>query len=195
VSDGPKRRRLNSEVVLETAVQLCNGLGPEQLSLALLAQTLGVKPPSLYNHIASLEALIRLLCIEAIRQLGQCLQAAAVGLAGRQALWAIAKAQRDFARRQPGLYRLTWRSYEDDPALQAASKTLLTVVLAVLAGYGLHGSAAIHAARALRASIGGFVLLEQSAGFGLPLDVDESFERLLQMLDVGLSAQAAKTLG
>jgi Tetracyclin repressor-like, C-terminal domain len=123
---------------------------------------------------------------------------AAVGLARREALWALARALRAFAHAQPGLYRLTWRSFEADPQLQLASQKLLAVVLAVLAGYGLQGEAAIHATRVVRSALGGFVLLEQSAGFGLSLSIDESFERLLEMLEAGLlqaaSNQAAALL-
>jgi hypothetical protein len=39
----------------------------------------------------------------------------------------------------------------------------------------------------VRAALHGFVTLESSAGFGLPLSLDESFERLVAMLDRGLS--------
>jgi hypothetical protein len=46
----------------------------------------------------------------------------------------------------------------------------------------LTGDAAIDAARALRASLYGFVSLESSGGFGLPADVNRSFERYIQSL-------------
>jgi Tetracyclin repressor-like, C-terminal domain len=41
-------------------------------------------------------------------------------------------------------------------------------------------------ARALRASIHGFVALEAAGGFGLPRAVDRSFERMIEMLDAGM---------
>jgi hypothetical protein len=49
---------------------------------------------------------------------------------------------------------------------------------------------AIHATRIIRASLHGFVSLEASNGFGLPLDIDETFARLTQLLDRGLAARA-----
>jgi len=63
---------------------------------------------------------------------------------------------------------------------------VVSVVLAVLAGYGLHGGPALHATRAIRAALHGFVTLETHQGFGLPLALGESFETLLGILDSGL---------
>jgi hypothetical protein len=50
-------------------------------------------------------------------------------------------------------------------------------VLAVLASYGLRGEDALHAARGLRSV---------AHGFGIHLDLDESFDRLLRAFVAGL---------
>ena len=57
-------------------------------------------------------------------------------------------------------------------------------------GYGLDGDDAIHAVRVIRAALHGFVTLETGAGFGIPLDLDESYARLVATLDRGLVASA-----
>jgi Tetracyclin repressor-like, C-terminal domain len=62
------------------------------------------------------------------------------------------------------------------------------VVLAVLRGYALEGEEAIHGARIVRSALHGFVTLESSEGFGIPLDLDETFARLVATLDRGLRA-------
>jgi hypothetical protein len=49
-------------------------------------------------------------------------------------------------------------------------------------------SRASDAVHAIRATLHGFVALEAGGGFGLPEDVDESFERLVAMLVSGLAA-------
>jgi hypothetical protein len=56
----------------------------------------------------------------------------------------------------------------------------------VLAAYRLTRDDAIDAARAVRAALHGFVALEAAGGFGLPRDVEWSFERLLDGLDAAL---------
>jgi hypothetical protein len=64
-------------------------------------------------------------------------------------------------------------------------------VFGVLAGYGLSGTAAIDATRVLRAALHGFASLEAGGGFGLPQDVDGSYERLIRMLDASFARWAS----
>jgi hypothetical protein len=61
----------------------------------------------------------------------------------------------------------------------------------VLRGYGLDGDDLIDATRAVRSAVHGFVALEIAGGFGLPQDVDRSFDRLIEMLDKGLQNRVA----
>jgi hypothetical protein len=61
----------------------------------------------------------------------------------------------------------------------AAADDVLQIVLAVLAGYALRGDDAIDAARAFRSTLHGFISLEYAGAFGLPVDVDRSFDRLV----------------
>ena len=57
-------------------------------------------------------------------------------------------------------------------------------IYAVLLGYGLTRSDAVDATRALRSALHGFVTLENAGGFGLPQDVDRSFDRLVMAMDL-----------
>jgi hypothetical protein len=69
------------------------------------------------------------------------------------------------------------------------------VLLAVMRAWGLEGDEAIHAVRALRSAVHGFVAIEAGGGFGMQVDVDVSFDRLVGTLAGGLGeprpAQAA----
>jgi len=53
----------------------------------------------------------------------------------------------------------------------------------------MRGADAIHAARAVRSALHGFVSLEAAGGFGLSEDVDESYARLVGLLDRGLGGR------
>jgi AcrR family transcriptional regulator len=77
-------------------------------------------------------------------------------------------------------------SYPGDPDFEAAERETFEAVLAVLASYGLRGEDALHAARGLRSVVHGFATLEVSGGFGISLDPDESFDRLLRAFVAGL---------
>jgi len=65
-------------------------------------------------------------------------------------------------------------------------------VLAILRGYDLDDDEAIHAARTLRVALHGFVSLEGFGGFGLDVDVDETFTWLVERLGEALESSAAR---
>jgi AcrR family transcriptional regulator len=188
------RAGLDSEAVVAAAARTADTQGLEAVTLARLAADLGIKAPSLYAHVSGLGDLRRRLGVRGARELAARLQSAAAGRARRDALDAIANAYRAYAREHPGTYAalqpaLTVEADGEESA--AAQAVVVDVVLAVLRGYGLEGDEAIHAARTLRAALHGFVSLEAEGGFGIPLSLDESFGRLVDVLDRGLAAPAS----
>ncbi len=178
------RAGLNAEAVVAAAAQLADAECLEAVTLARLADELGVRAPSLYAHVDGLGDLRRRLAARAARELGEQLQAAAVGRARTDALQAVARAYRDYARHHPGSYASLQNAQlvADEPA----ARELIGVVLAVLRGYRLDGEIAVHATRLLRAALHGFVSLEAEGGFGISLSLDHSFELLVAVIDKGL---------
>jgi AcrR family transcriptional regulator len=182
---------LTTEAVVETAVGLVDHEGEAALTLSRLASRLGVKPPSLYSHVESLEALHRLVALEALDRLVEVCREAVMGKAGNDALRSLAAAYRSFAVSHPGLYPLSQVARRGDQEYEQKTRRLLDPLLALLAGMGLTGVEAVHAARALRSALHGFALLETEAGFGLEVSVDASFEWMLRALEAGLASAAA----
>ncbi|MGO9819904.1 MAG: TetR-like C-terminal domain-containing protein [Solirubrobacteraceae bacterium] len=181
------RAGLDSEAVVEAAAELADASGFEAVTLAALADRLGIRAPSLYAHVASLADLRRRLRARAASELAAAVAAAAAGRAQGEALRAIANTYRDYAQSHPGLYAALQRAPEDPAAEDAdAARRLLDVIVAVIAGYGLEGDDAIHGVRIVRAALHGFVSLEQLGGFAIELSLDGTFERLVAMLDLGL---------
>jgi AcrR family transcriptional regulator len=187
---------LTREAVVEAAASLADEEGLDGFTLAELASRLGVRTPSLYNHVAGLGGLRRELALLGLREMGGRIGRAAMGKTTDEATFAVARAYRDFVKERPGLYAATVRSsrlaYPDDPAFEAAESEAFEAVLAVLASYGLRGEEALHAARGLRSVVHGFATLEVAGGFGIPLDLDESFERLLRAFIAGLRGKRGK---
>lgn len=178
---------MDRAAVVSAAARLADRDGLDAVTLASLAAELGVRPPSLYNHISGQDGLRRALALHGLEELTRRLGRAAVGKSREAALLAFAHAYRAYASEHPGVYAATLRA--PDPAdveLTAAGDELLAIVLAVMSGFGLAGDDALHAVRGLRSVLHGFVALEALGGFGLPLDRDESFRRLLDMFIAGL---------
>lgn len=178
--------------VVEVAAELADAHGLEQLTLAKVAGRLGIRLPSLYNHVDGLAGLRHQLALRGARDLAEHLGRAAIGKAGDEAVFALADAYRAYVLGRPGLYAATVRAPDpNDQELQQVSSAIIGVVVAVLQPYGLGETGTIHAVRGLRSVVHGFATLELAGGFGMPLDRDESFRRLLRAFVAGLRAEAA----
>ncbi|MGW0505075.1 TetR/AcrR family transcriptional regulator [Micromonospora sp. NPDC003241] len=185
------RAGLAPATVVAAGAALADEVGLAALTMGLLAERVGVKTPSLYKHVASMEALQRGIAVQAKRELGDAVARAAVGRSGPDAIRAYGAAWRRWALEHPGRYAATVRAPavdDDDEEDRRAANAGLQVMYDILAGLGLRGARSVDAARALRSTLHGFATLESAGGFGLPRDVDRSFNFLLDTLIAGLQA-------
>lgn len=179
----PPSQRLNRPAVVQAAAELADSLGDaNRVTLAEVAAHFGIKIPSLYNHVDGLAGLRREIALLGMRELTEALQAAAVGRSGEAALVAVAHAYRDFAKAYPGRYGASLAAPDpDDAELVAAAQKLLLLMARVLEHYRLSETDMVHVIRGFRSLIHGFVTLETLGGFKMAVDLDESFERLIEM--------------
>lgn len=181
---------LDKTRVIQAAAELLNEEGAPALTLGRLAAHLGVQTPSLYNHVDGLPGLYRELALMNARALGDRLVEAAIARSGPDALRAVAQAYRDYIKEFPGLYSSSLRASGNlapvDVELEQEEARMVQVGLAVMTSFGLKQEDAVHAVRGFRSLVHGFATLEIAGGFGLPLDCDESFRRLVDAFVRGL---------
>jgi AcrR family transcriptional regulator len=183
------RAGLNTDRVVAAAADLADEAGPDHLTLAALAARLGVRQPSLYKHVVSLDSLHQLIAQRAKAEFADVLGRVAIGRARDDALVAMAYAWRAWARDHPGRYQIGQRApAPGDADHLAVADRVVAFMTAVMAGYGLDGDDAIDAVRAYRSALHGFVSLEASGGFGMPVSVDRSFGRLVYALVRAISS-------
>lgn len=176
------RAGLDREKIVRAAAELLGASCGHEITLGAVAARLGVRTPSLYNHIAGYDELRRDLALLGTRELGARIARAVIGKSGEVAILAIGDAYRAFAKERPGLYLIAQRApAPEDVEHAAASEEIVTVLRLVLEPYRLSATDQIHAIRGLRSLMHGLVSLEQSGGFGLPVDVDTTYRRLLLM--------------
>lgn len=160
---------------------MADEVGLSKLTLAALADRLGVRQPSLYKHIDSMAGLQRDMAVHAKRDLGGVLARASVGRSGADAISSMSHAYRDWARAHPARYEASnLMPAPGDVEDEAVSLEAVQLIADVLAAYSLEGDDAIDAIRAFRAMLHGFVSLETTGSFALAADVDRSFERLVR---------------
>jgi len=184
------RARLDKNTVIQAAVELVNADGMQALTLGRLAGELGIQTPSLYNHIDGLPGLQKDMAVLNAKLLADRLSEAAVGKSGSDLFMEVAQAFRNYVKEYAGLYMSTLRSSGtqdvQDEDLVREEERAVKIGTTVMASLGLKGKDAIHALRAFRSMVHGFATLEVAGGFGLPLECDESFRRLVTALSAGL---------
>ncbi|QJU52733.1 TetR-like C-terminal domain-containing protein [Herbiconiux sp. KACC 21604] len=172
------RAGLTTAAVVDAAARMIDERPDESLSLATLAESLGVKPPSLYKHVDGVEGLRRRVMLRAKGEFADVLTDAAVGTSGADALRAFATAYRRWAESHPAQYALTVRAPRSgDADDEEVSARLAGIVYRVIAGFDIGGDDLIDAARFVRSALHGFVDLETSGAFELPAATERSFDR------------------
>jgi AcrR family transcriptional regulator len=188
------RAGLDPAAVVAGAAGLADEIGLANVTMALLAERLGVRAPSLYKHIDGQADLGRRIGVLALTELGDALRDALQGRAGRDALAAAARTIRTFVTEHPGRYAATVRidPAEPDDPLTVAGTRVLESLSAVLAGYAIEPADTVHALRMLRSLFHGFSVLEAAGGFQMDTGVDDSFEWLVDFADRGLRDLASR---
>ncbi|WP_092557241.1 TetR-like C-terminal domain-containing protein [Herbiconiux ginsengi] len=168
-------------------------VGLSRLTLATLAERLGVRQPSLYKHIDSMAGLHRDIAVHAKRALGEVLARASVGRSGPDAIAAMSHAYRDWAVTHPARYAASnLMPAPGDVEDEAVSVAAIQVIADVLTAYRLEGDDAVDAIRAFRSTLHGFVSYETAGAFrwSADVDVDRSFDRLVRGFIAALDSWA-----
>lgn len=182
------RAGLTRDRVAEEAAVMADEVGLSTLTLAALADRLGVRQPSLYKHIDSMAGLQRDIAVHAKRDVREVLARACVGRSGADAISAMSQAYRQWALQHPARYEAANRiPAPGDREDEAVSLAVIQLVADVLTAYQLEGDDAIDAIRAFRSTLHGFISFETAGAFALSADINRSFERLVHGFIVALT--------
>lgn len=93
--------RVSKSLVIETASKIADKQGLNNLSLKAVAEKLNVRTPSLYNHIESLDDLLREVAHKGMRSMNEQMAQAAIGKSGNTALKGISVEYLNFIIEHP----------------------------------------------------------------------------------------------
>lgn len=175
------KRGLDTQTILDAAAELAEEKGLDNVSLLQVANRLGVKSPSLYNHLGGFQELSSGLAKLSLTKLESAVRNAAVGRSKDDALMAIAFAYREFAKENPELYKaiLRFPDYRDN-GVREAGHTVVRILYQVMEPYHYSKENTIHFVRGFRSVLHGFVSLEEAGFFqGNEANADKSYEQLV----------------
>ncbi|MGH3676095.1 MAG: TetR/AcrR family transcriptional regulator [Mycobacterium sp.] len=180
--------KLSRDSIVNAALSFLDREGWDALTINALANQLGTKGPSLYNHVVSLEDLRRTVRMRVIGDILDMLTTVGHGRERDDAVMAMASAYRSYAHHHPGRYSAFTRMPlgGDDPEFTEATRAAAGPVIAVLASYGLDGENAFHAALEFWSAMHGFVLLEMTGVMNGIVDTDTVFSDMVMRLAAGM---------
>jgi AcrR family transcriptional regulator len=124
--------------LVEAARALVEANGPERLSLSDACRAAGVSTAAPYRHFPDKDALLFAVAQEGMERQTVAMREAASRhpLGSEAAIAAIGRAYVDFARREPGVFKLMFsltRGHADEAALVAQGEATFGIVLAQIA--------------------------------------------------------------
>ena len=186
----PRSARLSRDSIVNAALTFLDREGWDALTINALANQLGTKGPSLYNHVHSLDDLRRTVRMRVVGDIIDMLTTVGQGRTPDDAVTVMASAYRSYAHHHPGRYSAFTRMPlgGDDPEFTEATHAAAAPVIAVLSAYGLDNEDAFYAALEFWSAMHGFVLLEMT-GVMNGIDTDVVFTDMVMRLAAGMRSR------
>lgn len=187
---------LTKDIILQSAMEIVDKIGAENLTLKVLADKLGVRSPSLYNHFNSLSDLHTALMLYGWKQLEYRVMQAAIGKSKDDAIKSMCAAYLNFTLEHLGLFNIM-QSYNQHISQEtiAATSGLIETIRQVLSAYNLSEKYEVHTIRVFRSFLQGYVYLVQNDSFGNSVSIRDSFNVGVGILLKGLKENENIKLG
>lgn len=181
------KTKIDKELLIKEAAHMVNKIGIENLSLKILAAELGVKSPSLYNHVDGLDDLKKQIMLYGWKEMEDKIIQAVIGYTGYDAIRVICHAFREYAIENQGVFSamLWYNQFENEQARDATSK-MFSVFFKVTKSLNISQENCYHLVRMFRGFLEGFVLLENHHAFGNKQPIEDSFELSIDILIEGM---------
>ena len=162
---------------------LVEASGPDALTMGAVAQSAGIKPPSLYKHFADRAALLKVVEINVLHELEAYLRHETVGADRKSRLKAMARAYRRFGTDAPNRYKVIYSGNAFiDPEIREACLFSALPLFEELRAAGIAEERILPLSRTIVPFLHGFVLMEIGSAFNLGGDIDEAFEASLETI-------------
>nr|ADC35976.1 TetR family transcriptional regulator [uncultured bacterium 148] len=186
----PTPSRTSRDAITAAARAILEEDGLDAVSMQAVAHRVGVRPPSLYKHVADRNALIRAVTDAVTADLGAALRPPRAATDARVDLRWIARTYRAFVHANPVGYGLLFARLDPGRAPDPATLAALGEPIVEAIGRLVGPDDALSAARTFVAFAHGFTSLELAGGFRLGGDVDAAYASGIELIMAGLSGRA-----
>ncbi len=174
---------ISREIIFQKAYSYSIESGVDSLDVKSLASSLGIRAPSLYKHVSSLDEIKENVSILALKKLAEEIRTAAASLKGEKAFAEVCHAYRRYALNHPGHYRSLIKSHlYRSEEYKAAGDDVMKLITELIFPAAFSPQTGIDHLRMIRSALHGFTDLEISGGFGYSEKSYKSFAFLIKNL-------------
>jgi AcrR family transcriptional regulator len=165
------RKMVNRQAIAEAAWQIVEAEGSAALSMRTLASKLGIKAPSLYDHVKNRDEIIALLQTRALEQFGQGFAAAGDSVREKVLFY------REWALANPNIYPVVFQQFLQRELITPGLESRVLAQVVAAAG-GSHIQA-----RAMWAHLHGLVDLQLQNRLPADADTDATWEHAIRTIE------------
>lgn len=164
--------RVSKALVIETASQIADEQGLNSLSLKAVAEKLNVRTPSLYNHIESLDDLLREVAHKGMRSMNEQMAQAAIGKSGDTALKGVSIEYLNFIIEHPGVYEtIQWATWHGTEETVQIFGNYIKILSTIISSYNFPSESTNEILNLFTGFLHGFTTLQVRYAFSDPQKV------------------------
>ena len=124
---------VTKSTIIQTAADIADKEGLQNVSLKVIAEALEIRTPSLYNHIKNMDELLREVAHNGMRSMNARMVKAAIGHVGDRALKIVSTEYLNYMIEHPGVYEIiqwaNWNGTEETAAIYNEYISLLNAFI------------------------------------------------------------------
>lgn len=179
--------RVSKSLVIETASQIADEQGLNCLSLKAVAEKLEVQTPSLYNHIESLDDLMREVAHQGMRSMNEKMAQAAIGKAGDAAMKSVGVEYLNFVIQHPGVYEtIAWATWHGTDETAQIFENYLKILSIILLSCEFPPESTDEVVNLFAAFLHGFTTMHVRTAFSDPQKVADELCNAIDTISLGI---------
>ncbi|XBX04422.1 TetR/AcrR family transcriptional regulator [Enterocloster clostridioformis] len=164
--------RVSKALVIETASQIADERGLNSLSLKAVAEKLNVRTPSLYNHIESLDDLLREVAHKGMRFMNEQMAHAAIGKSDDAAMKSVSVEYLNFIIEHPGVYEtIQWATWHGTDETARIFESYIKILSTIISSYNFPSDSKEEILNLFTGLLHGFTTLQVRYAFSNPQKV------------------------
>ena len=182
--------RVTREAVIQAASDIADTDGLSRVSLKVVAEKLNIRTPSLYNHIASLDDLLREVAHHGMKIMNGQMAQAAIGNSGDKAIKSISVAYLNYIIAHPGVYEtIQWAHWHGNSETAAIFDNYKALIMKLILSCNLNTQKTDEILSLLMSILHGYSSLELRNALS---NAEEAIKGLINSIDTVLLGIHAK---